>query len=318
MAWRHRVHAGSSALIVLLACAAVATQSPREAELRAAILGQPGEIERYLQLAEFYQRQNRIEDANRTLRDAVSADPSARRVHEQRVRLFAAPFQPRRIGPIAMDWMTVDGTNPVPVLLTAGHHLRQASAVRGDGTSAAADEIDTALRDVEGAVPAHPDHRGLAAARVTLLQARSSLANEPRERERWLVMARAAQVQVDILSEVEGGGNDGNGLGDIVAAMLRPVPFGPRGAVRAGSLVPTPRLLTDPRLPTVQGPRAGRRFLTLELVIDTVGRVVQVFPTDSSVAYDQALGNAISRWRYEPTRLNGELVPVIVTLTTLR
>jgi hypothetical protein len=168
-------------------------------------------------------------------------------------------------------------------------------------------------------VPAHPYHRGLAAARVTLLQARWSLTEDARAGDLWLVRARTAQARLDALSEAEGREGDDTALAEIVAAMLRPVPFGPRGAIRAGSRVPTPRLLTEPRVPAAQRPRTGRRRLvTLELVIDTAGRIVQVFPMDSSEGYDQALGDAIAQWRYEPTRLDGELVPVILTMTLLR
>jgi outer membrane biosynthesis protein TonB len=77
--------------------------------------------------------------------------------------------------------------------------------------------------------------------------------------------------------------------------------------------------LTEPRLPQRQPVRTGRRGLvTLELVIDTWGRVVQVYPLDSSEGFNQAIGDAIAQWRYEPTRLDGELVPVILTMTVLR
>ena len=39
---------------------------------------------------------------------------------------------------------------------------------------------------------------------------------------------------------------------------------------------------------------------------------------DSSDGYDKALGDAIGRWRYEPTWLDGERVPVILTMTVPR
>jgi hypothetical protein len=190
-------------------------------------------------------------------------------------------------------------------MLSAGHRLRQASARRGDGTSAALDEIDAALRDVGGAVPAHPYHRGLAEATVALLHARASLDDDLAATERWRAATRDAQTHLEALPQTSQNGDS--------------VPFGPRGAIRAGGRVPAPRLLTDPRLPEAPRPRAARRrHLTLELVIDTAGRVVQVFPMDSSEGYDRTLGDAIGRRRYEPIRLDGELVPVILTMAVLR
>jgi hypothetical protein len=166
---------------------------------------------------------------------------------------------------------------------------------------------------VEGAFPANPYHAGLASMKVTLLQARAMLTDDARNSQRWLVGARAAQARLDTLS-AESREADISTLGETVAAMLRPVPFGPRGAVRAGVRVPKPRLLTDPRLPVAQRPRGVRWQLALELVIDTEGRVVQVFAMDSSEGYDKALVDAIGRWHYEPSRLDGELVPVILTM----
>jgi hypothetical protein len=94
---------GSSVLLALLARTIAAAQAPGDADLRAALLAEPGQIDRYLELAHYYGRQNRIDDAERLLKEAMSVDPSARRVHDERVRLFAVPFQPRRIGPIAID-----------------------------------------------------------------------------------------------------------------------------------------------------------------------------------------------------------------------
>ena len=308
----------AAALIVLLAPLAAVAQPAREAELRAAITAEPGDLDRYFRLADYYQERGELDRADRVLQDALGIDPSSRTLHERRVRLFANPFEPSRVGRIALEWLSVDGTNPVPVLLSTGHRLRRASARRGDGTTASLDEADAALRDLDGAVPANPFHPGLAAARVTLLQAKAALAPGTARAEEWLAEARAANAHAESLAK-RGPPNDA-GLGPLaetVAAMLRPVPWGPPGAVRAGVQVPRPRLVHHVPVPRVRpAPATTRRLLTLEVVVDERGSVAQIFPLDSSEGYSQSIGEAILRWRFEPTRLDGQPVPVILTVTT--
>jgi len=307
---------GVAALVLLAPLAAVA-QPAREAELRAAIAAEPGDLDRYLRLADYYQERAELDRADRVLQDALGIDPSSRTLHERRVRLFANPFEPSRIGRIALDWLSVDGTNPGPVLLATGHRLRRASARRGDGTTASLDELDAALRDLDGAVPANPFHPGLAAARATVLQAKAALTSDEARAEAWLAEARSAHAHAETLAKRAPQDDAGLGpLAETVAAMLRPVPWGPPHAVRAGAQVPRPRLLHHVPIPGVR-PSSGttRRLLTLEVVVDEEGRVVQVFPLDSSEGYSQSIAETVLQWRFEPTRLHGQPVPVILTVT---
>ena len=304
------------AIIGALASAAEA-QPAREAALRAAIVAEPGDLDRYLQLANYHQQRGELERANQALQDALGVDPSSRSLHERRVRLFATPFTPSRIGRNALEWMSVDGTNAVPVLLVAGYRMRRASGLRGDGTSASLDELDLALRDLEGAVPANPQHAGLAAARVTLLQAKGALTSDPVAASALRAEAREAQADADALASAERQPYGGLGpLASLVAAMFRPVPFGPPDAVRAGAMVPRPALLRQVPVP---GPRPSpgqtRRLLTLEIVVGRDGRIVQIFPLDASEGYDTAIAEAVGQWVFSPTTLNGEPVPVILTVT---
>jgi protein TonB len=52
----------------------------------------------------------------------------------------------------------------------------------------------------------------------------------------------------------------------------------------------------------------------LQAVIDIDGRVSNLTVVESVTLLDQAAIEAVGQWRYEPTRLGGRAVPVIITV----
>jgi protein TonB len=53
----------------------------------------------------------------------------------------------------------------------------------------------------------------------------------------------------------------------------------------------------------------------LEAVIDAQGRVESVRVLRSIALLDQAAADAVRQWRFTPTLLNGEPVPIVMTVT---
>jgi len=53
----------------------------------------------------------------------------------------------------------------------------------------------------------------------------------------------------------------------------------------------------------------------LEAIIDATGVVQNVTVLRSVPMLDRAAIEAVQQWRYTPTRLNGQAVPVIMTVT---
>jgi protein TonB len=53
----------------------------------------------------------------------------------------------------------------------------------------------------------------------------------------------------------------------------------------------------------------------LEAIIDERGAVKQVTVLRSIPLLDQAAVEAVRQWRFTPARLNGEAVPVVMTVT---
>ena len=112
------------------------------------------------------------------------------------------------------------------------------------------------------------------------------------------------------------------------------IPFGPPAGIGVSSLAPPPaqrpvgpipvggdikapeRLVyTKPIYPTIAQTAKVEGTVILEATIDETGVVKNVRVLRSIALLDQAATDAVSRWRYTPTRLNGVAVPVTMTVT---
>ena len=61
---------------------------------------------------------------------------------------------------------------------------------------------------------------------------------------------------------------------------------------------------------------AGRQaFLVLEAIIDTNGKISQLKALHGPADFVNSATDAIRQWRYSPTELNGQPVPVVFTIT---
>lgn len=87
--------------------------------------------------------------------------------------------------------------------------------------------------------------------------------------------------------------------------------------VRVGGNIRKPPRIVDaaPVMPQVARQAGIRGVVILEITIGTDGRVSDVKVLRSIPLLDQAAIDAARQWRYEPTRLNGAPVPVIMTET---
>jgi periplasmic protein TonB len=92
-------------------------------------------------------------------------------------------------------------------------------------------------------------------------------------------------------------------------ARIQPVPVG--GQIRE------PRRITyiPPTYPVVAQVARVEGIVILEAIIDETGAVRDVRVLRSIPLLDRAAIDAVSRWHYLPTQLNGVAVPVIMTVT---
>ena len=111
-------------------------------------------------------------------------------------------------------------------------------------------------------------------------------------------------------------GDDLGGIGTPNAVAVPPPPP-PREPVRIGGVIREPKKIVD--VPPVYPPLAiaARKegVVIMEAMIDERGHVVRVRVLRSEPLLDAAAVSAVERWRYTPTLLNNQPVPVLMTVT---
>ena len=110
-------------------------------------------------------------------------------------------------------------------------------------------------------------------------------------------------------------GVEGGDRNSVVDTFRKPEPKKP-DPVRVGGEIkaPTRSYYVDPVYPTVALAVKEEGTVTLEATIDEAGNVKDLKVIGSRPLLDKAAMEAVSKWRYTPTRLNGVAVPVILTV----
>ncbi|MNC85165.1 transport protein TonB [compost metagenome] len=114
----------------------------------------------------------------------------------------------------------------------------------------------------------------------------------------------------------------GSGLSGVPGSIAAPLPPQPpwpaaAGAIRVGGQIRAPVLVqrVNPVYPAIAQSARVQGVVILEAVIGEDGRVRDARVLRSIPLLDQAALDAVKQWAYEPTRLNGAPVPVIMTVT---
>lgn len=114
---------------------------------------------------------------------------------------------------------------------------------------------------------------------------------------------------------VPGTGVPGGVPGLATPPAPRPEPK-PAGPVRVGGVITPPKRVAyvPPVYPKIAEAARIEGTVTLEAIIDESGMVTNLRVIGSIPLLDHAAKEAVSRWRYSPTTLNGQKVPVIMTV----
>lgn len=91
----------------------------------------------------------------------------------------------------------------------------------------------------------------------------------------------------------------------------------PPEPVRVGGSVTAPRKRhhENPDYPPIAAIARIQGTVVLEATIDELGNVIDVRVLRSVPLLDQAAIDAVRRWKYEPTRLNGKPVPILMSVS---
>jgi protein TonB len=113
----------------------------------------------------------------------------------------------------------------------------------------------------------------------------------------------------------------GTAVGDAVSTgdVVAPPPIVPRAKppVRVGGVIQAPTKLVNvaPIYPSIALAARKEGLVILEAVIDEDGAVREVRSLRPEPLFEDAAMTAVRQWRFSPTRLNGDAVPVVMTVT---
>ena len=159
-----------------------------------------------------------------------------------------------------------------------------------------------------------------------LLRLQANLSRDPAEQKRLVEEADALRTRAMSLRQVHGGITDDTG-GPVppppphVQFTGFDEPFEQAHArltpVRVGGNVRVPTKIRDskPVYPPIAQSARVQGVVILEAIIGPDGNIANARVMRSIPLLDAAALSAVSQWQFEPTQLNGQLVPVIMTVT---
>jgi protein TonB len=111
-------------------------------------------------------------------------------------------------------------------------------------------------------------------------------------------------------------GGVGGGGDTLTPPPLPPTPVAPKTPIRVSALQ-APRKIKDvaPRYPAIAQASRVEGVVILEAVISEDGSVQDVRVLRSKALLDDAAVEAVRQWRFTPTLLGGQPVPVVMTVT---
>jgi protein TonB len=103
------------------------------------------------------------------------------------------------------------------------------------------------------------------------------------------------------------------GPAEIVQEHAPPLPLPVTPVVVGGDVKPPQkRIHVNPVYPPIALAAMVQGTVVLEAVIDAEGNVANLLVRESIPLLDAAAIEAVRKWKYEPTRLNGRAVPVVM------
>src|SRR6266850_1851546 len=96
-----------------------------------------------------------------------------------------------------------------------------------------------------------------------------------------------------------------------------PISVAPKGPIRVGGKVKAPQLLSAPNpvYPVLARQARIGGAVVIDAVIDTQGNVIEMQTVSGQPLLALAAMEALRHWKYEPTTLGGEVVPVRLLVT---
>ena len=148
----------------------------------------------------------------------------------------------------------------------------------------------------------------------------AQVSGEPNEKDLEAAVDLVASFSGDVAGGIPGG-QLGGVIGGASSGPVRPeaIDAQPKAPIRVGGKVKAPRLLFGPApaYPVLARQAKIAGAVVIDAVIDERGNVVEMRTVSGPPILALAAREALRQWKYEPTRLGGEFVPVqlLVTIT---
>jgi protein TonB len=299
-------------LLTSLAAGARGLQPRSEADLQTMIAAQPSELGPYIELAMLYRNSQRRDEAEALLRRALTFHPKAAPVYSALATLYDPIKESEMVLSISDEWRAAAPADKRPLHLAVMVHMAKANLARGAPAEAIV-HLDRALDALAEAEKIDPSDRTTRASRMVVLKQRIPLTEDPQERER-LSQEFEAGAQEFTMTPPSSSSAVASATAAAPPTPTRPYPA---NAVRVGGNIKPPTKIKDvaPIWPPVAQQARAQGVVILEVLIDEGGKVSDGRVLRSIPLLDQAAIDAVLQWEFEPTLLNGQPVPVIMTVT---
>jgi TonB family protein len=292
-----------------------------EEQLKAEIAAGSRSPRPYVELAQLFRRMNRVDDAERVLREGMPLFQNPAIWFSQIVSLYSVSNNLEKVLQIAEEWRQAQPSSALPFVAVADAHIAAARLLRAKPLEAQP-HVDLATRAIEDAKLVAAQEPGVFMASVRLLRVKTEIETDPGERAKLLQELDQLTQQMPqggirrsmpsgVRSELRWNSSASSASSDSSASPAPP------GAVRVGGSIRAPAKTKD--LKPVYPPDAHQArvqgVVVMEVVIGADGRVSNARVLRSIPMLDQAALDAVQQWEFEPTLLNGQPVPVIMTVT---
>jgi protein TonB len=292
--------------------------SARERELVEELKSGTGLTAAYTELATLQEQRGAVKEAEQTLVSGRAALPSNTEILAALARFYSRTNRPADMEATLGELAALDPSDPQRQHLVATFYFEKASRDASLPTGERQRYIQAGIAAEDRALALNPQHAESLAFKSMLLRLQASTEADPARRTQLAADADQLRAQAVALQSQNQAGRTSTRGAIPPPPPPPPPPPGTRGrAVRIGGDVrpPTKILNVAPIYP--EDARAARiaGVVIIEATIDEGGYVADAKVLRSVPPLDDAALDAVRQWQFTPTLLNGQPVPVMMTLT---
>ena len=287
-------------------------ETARELELKAATAAAPAELGNWFELAKLQETRGAFADAEATYKAALAAVGANKAVLTQQAGFYTRNGQFEQAVTALQSAADLAPSDPTGYQLVATYYWEKAFKDHSLTPADKARYIDAGISATDRALVAKADSVEALTYKNILLRMKAGAEPDAAARAALIAEADALRAQAMELTKAS------RPTPAATAAPDPTQPPPPPGApVRVGGNIKAPTKIqhVSPVYPQEAQDAKVSGMVILEATINTEGSVASAKVLKSIPLLDQAAVDAVKQWRFTPTMLNGEPVPVIMTVT---